>query len=81
MVGLQRLRYQSAYHLAIDDTEVLTLDGGALGVAASSIARVSFMRLMRLATDEVEIEHITDADGVASTAVTWRGLRDDLEAL
>lgn len=67
--------------VAIDDTEVLTLDGGALGVAASSIARVSFMRLMRLATDEVEIEHITDADGVASTAVTWRGLRDDLEAL
>lgn len=62
------------------DDEALTLDGAALGVAASAITRVSFMQLMRLASDEVQIDHVTDADGLAQLAVTWRSVRDDLES-
>ncbi len=62
----------------VGDTEVLALDGPA--PAASNIARASFMALARLAGDEVQIDHITDADGLARVATTWRSLRDELEA-
>lgn len=65
--------------VAVGANEQLALDGAALGVSAPAITRVSFMQLMRLASDDVEIEHTTDADGLASTMVTWRSLRDDLE--
>ncbi len=61
------------------DTEDLVLDGPV--PAASAIARVSFMALARLAGDDIEIEYLTDADGVARVATNWRSVRDDLEAL
>ena len=63
-------------------TEELALDSSLPGVIApEQIARISYMALCRLASDDVELEHLTDADGIARTAVNWRGVRDDLEAL
>ncbi len=63
-------------------TEELALDSSLPGVIAlDQIARISYMALCRLASDDVELEHLTDADGIARTAVNWRGVRDDLEAL
>lgn len=43
----------------------------------SQIYRISYMALMRLDSDEVEIEHITDSEGIAESAVAFRGVRDD----
>ncbi|WP_287916087.1 hypothetical protein [Comamonas sp.] len=63
-------------------TEELALDSSLPGVIApEQIARISYMALCRLASDDIELEHLTDADGIARTAVNWRGVRDDLEAL
>lgn len=62
-------------------TEDLVVDSNFPGVIQpSQVARISFMTLCRLASDDVELEHLTDQDGVARCAVTLRGVRDDLEA-
>ena len=54
-------------------TEVVNLDN-ALGVTLSpeEIIRISFMSLMRLDHDSIEIEHITDAEGASEVSVTFR---------
>ena len=49
------------------------------GSAGVSVNRISFMTLARLEQDDVELLHITDADGAAACEVMWRGRRDDLE--
>lgn len=45
--------------------------------APSQIRRVCWMTLSRLSSDRVEIEHITDSDGIATSSLTFRGVRDD----
>jgi hypothetical protein len=45
-----------------------------------SVLRISYLALMRLADDEVEIEHITGDNGISRVAATFRAVRDDLEA-
>lgn len=59
--------------LSIDDDLPHTLQ-------PEDVARISYMALCRLASDDVELQHLTDADGHATAAVSWRGVRDDLEA-
>lgn len=61
------------------DTERLVIDS-ALGqdVAIAQVRRISFMALSRQNADETEIEHVTDADGTAKSAMTFRSIRDDL---
>lgn len=61
------------------DTEQLAIDT-ALGqtVVVTDVARISFLALMRLAADEVDIKHLTDIEGVARCRVSWRALRDEL---
>lgn len=61
-----------------DGTEQLTLDS-ALGqqVEAKQVMRVCFMRLCRLNSDQVEIDHITDSEGVAASKLTFRRVRDN----
>lgn len=66
--------------VAVDaNTERLTLDT-ALGVtaAAGDFARVSYLAPCVLASDAVEIEHATDADGVGVCSVLLRSVQDDV---
>ncbi|MBS0599532.1 MAG: hypothetical protein JSR92_19920 [Proteobacteria bacterium] len=62
-------------------TERLAIDS-ALGVAVDPavIRRISFMTVRRLDTDDIELHHDTDADGVTDCTLVTRALRDDLEA-
>jgi hypothetical protein len=64
---------------AIDaDTERLTIDS-ALGQAVSvnQVRYISWLYLCRLDQDSIEIEHITDAAGLAASEAIFRGVRDD----
>ncbi|PHR68509.1 hypothetical protein [Alcanivorax sp.] len=45
---------------------------------ADQVQRVSWMALMRLESDTVEIEHQTDVEGVARSQLVFRGVRDEL---
>ncbi len=60
-------------------TEQLAIDT-ALGttVQPQAIARVSFMTLSRSDSDEFEIQHINDVAGVATSAVIFRSVGDEL---
>lgn len=62
-------------------TERLALDV-ALGVTLTpgTVRRISFMALCRMDSDEVEIQHETDSEGLARCQVVMRSLRDELEA-
>lgn len=61
-------------------TETLTLsaslDGGS--IAPAQIRQVSIMALSTLANDSVEIEHITDADGTATSTLGWKAVVPDV---
>lgn len=60
------------------ETERLVIDN-ALGqqVTPDQVGRISWISLCRGASDAVEIEHITDSEGLASSSLTFRGVRDD----
>jgi hypothetical protein len=60
------------------DTERLALDA-TLGVTVTpaQVARISWLVLCRLDSDSIEIHHETDSEGVASSALVFRGVRDD----
>jgi len=61
-----------------DEIERLVIDG-ALGrqVTPEQVGRISYLSLCRGANDTVEIEHITDSEGPARSAVSFQGVRDD----
>lgn len=64
------------------DMEYLALDTPLPKVyAPEEVARISYLALCRLTDDQLELKHQTDADGLASVEVTWRGVRDDLESM
>jgi len=42
--------------------------------------RLSYLVLMRLADDEIEIKHITADNSISRVAATFRGVREDLES-
>ena len=58
-------------------TETLTIDA-ALGetVAPAAVRAISFVTLSQMASDQVEIEHVTDADGFAQSRTQWEAVRD-----
>jgi hypothetical protein len=55
--------------------ERVTLDS-ALGTALPTGTFASFMDICRLATDAIQIDHITDSDGVAESNLSFRAFRD-----
>lgn len=61
-------------------TESLTLsasiDAGA--IATDRIRQISFMALSTLASDAVDIEHLTDADGTATSTLGWQSVVPDV---
>jgi len=61
-------------------TETLTLSASLSGsaIAAGAIRRISFMALSTLASDEVEIDHVTDQDGVATVTLGWQAVVPDV---
>lgn len=61
-------------------TEILTLDAplADVGIAAEHIRQISFMALSTLASDEIEIDHITDADGLATATTGWNAVVPDV---
>lgn len=79
------LRSGAAYHRRITGSTEITADierlsiDSALGVAIApaDVLRISWMTLSRGNDDAVEIDHITDSEGVASCELTFRGVRDD----
>lgn len=62
------------------DTETLTLDSflSSNAIASGAIRQISFMALATLASDEVELEHMTDADGTAKTTTGWQAVVPDV---
>lgn len=62
------------------ETETLTLSAslGPAGIVPGSIRAISFMALSTLASDEIEIEHMTDQDGVATCTTGWQAVVPDV---
>lgn len=61
------------------DNEVLQIDG-ALGVAVdpSAVRQINLMSVCAAANDTVQIQHQTDADGVATAIINWQTLANDI---
>jgi len=53
-------------------TELLTLDG-PLGSAITpgNVRQISFVAFMQLASDAIELQHVTDADGLTTCELDW----------
>jgi len=62
------------------DTETLTLNAPLSGssISPSKIRAISFMALCTLASDEIEIEHTTDQDGMATCTLGWQAVAPDV---
>lgn len=62
------------------ETETLTLDSSLSGnaIAPGAIRQISFMTLATLASDSVEIQHVTDADGTATSTLGWQAVVPDV---
>ena len=62
------------------DTEALTLSASldAGSIAPERIRAISFMALSTLASDDIEIEHVTDQDGLARCTLGWQAVVPDV---
>ncbi len=90
MMGRQDIRIELASGTALhrriigasvidDDTERLLLDAPwAETLQPADINRISFMALSRGDSDDIEMLHITDADGLARVQQIFRSVRDEL---
>lgn len=59
------------------DTEVLLLDAPlGIDMTPASVLRICFMSLMRLDHDAIEIDHLTDMEGVSEVMMTFRSAPD-----
>lgn len=63
--------------IALDGHELLVLNA-ALGqsIARSDVIQISFMNLMRLNQDAIQIDYQTDNEGISSTSVNFRSAPD-----
>jgi hypothetical protein len=48
-------------------------------IVPAEVERISYLAPMRLADDDVEIEHLTDIEGASTATLTFRSVRDELE--
>jgi hypothetical protein len=62
------------------DNETLTLSASLSGsaITAAQIRVVSFMALCTLASDSVDIEHVTDIEGLATATTGWQAVVPDV---
>ena len=61
------------------ETETLTLSASldAGSITPGRIRQISFMALSTLASDEIEIDHVTDAAGTATSTTGWQAVVPD----
>lgn len=61
-------------------TETLTLSASlsSSAITPAQIRQIAFMTLSTLASDEIEIDHATDADGLATATVGWQAVVPDV---
>ena len=71
-------RINNAVEAGNNETLTLSASLSAHSIAASSIRSISFMALCTLASDSVEIEHVTDAAGVATATTGWQAVVPDV---
>lgn len=59
--------------------EILQIDS-ALGIALdpSTIRQINWLSMCALAADSVQIDHITDADGVSQCTLSWQAVKSDV---
>lgn len=64
----------------LEALELLVLDQplDTSAIPAAQIRLISFLALSTLSSDEVEIDHITDADGVAQATLSWQAVVPDV---
>ncbi len=60
----------------VGDEEVLAVDSPLPAFAISMVARISLMALSRLNQDQIEINHLTDVEGVSRVVATFRNAPD-----
>lgn len=61
------------------ETEVLTIDSApGAAITPGSVRVISFLSYAQMASDAVEIEHITDADGTARAALRFEAIANDI---
>lgn len=62
------------------NTETLTLSSAlsTASIAAASIRVISFMALCTSASDSVEIDHLTDQDGLSTCTMGWQAVVPDV---
>lgn len=61
------------------DSEQISIEPAVVGsIAAANVRTISFMVLSTLASDEVEIHHLTDSDGIADVALQFEAVSDEL---
>lgn len=65
---------------ASGNTETLTLNAAlaSTSIVSERIRQVSFMALSTLASDNVEIDHATDQDGIATATTGWQAVVPDV---
>lgn len=84
-ICIELFGHQRIYRRIINITELnngllrLALDGAVMAYPRKHIVKISLLSLCRLNSDEIYIEHLTDADGVATVTTEFRGVRDELE--
>ena len=71
-------RITAAAELTATETLVLDASLDAGSIAPDQVREISFMALCTLASDSVEIAHMTDADGVATTTTGWQAVVPDV---
>lgn len=61
-----------------NDIERISIDATfGRQILPADIVRISWLVLCRLDSDTVEIEHMTDSEGLAAAQLVFRGIRDD----
>lgn len=64
----------------LDNAETLTLDTAlaSTSIAPEYIRQISFMALCTLASDDLELDHATDQDGLATCTTGWQAVVPDV---
>ncbi|MFK2904578.1 hypothetical protein ISP17_11430 [Dyella ginsengisoli] len=61
------------------DTETLTLDAPlGVDITPASVLLISFLQMCQLASDTVQITHVSGPDGVCTFSTVWQGVKHDV---
>ena len=78
-------RHGTVYYRRITGSTELSSDIERIAIDATfgrqilptDVLRISWLVFCRLDSDTVEIEHMTDSEGLAAAQLVFRGIRDD----